>query len=236
MGVSTPLWAGPPFETDDPEPPPLGHWEIYLGTTGYESQGNFLGWGPFLELNYGVFPDTQLSLTEQAAFNWLAGGRSYYGYGDTLVGLKYRFLHETDRWPQAAFYPQVYLPTGDASKDLGTGQFQFLIPLWLQKSWGPWTTYGGGAYWITPGPGYKNWTFVGWELQRDLSDFFTVGGELFFHSADVVGVTDGAGFNLGGFLNFDDINHIVFSAGRDILGNEYQFTGYLAYQWTFPKE
>lgn len=163
-------------------------------------------------------------------------GPGSFGYGDTLLGLKYRFLHESEDWPQAAFYPQMYLPTGNASQGLGTGQFQFLLPLWFQKSWGPWTTYGGGQYWMNPGPGNKNWTFVGWEIQRDLGPTLTLGGEIFYHSPDQVNETDGLGFNLGGYLHFDEINHIAFSAGRDILGNEYQFTGYLAYQWTFPGE
>jgi len=236
LSLATAL-AGPPFETDDPEPTDYQHWEIYCGATGVQTTG--LGWtgtGPFLEINYGGLPDTQFSLTEQVAFSSSLSQPFDYGYGDTLAGVKYRFLHEGDNVPQAAFFPQVNIPTGDASKALGSGQFQFLLPLWIQKSWGPWTTYGGGGYWINPGPGNRNWVFAGWELQRDLGQHLTLGGEVFYHGAQAQGQTDGVGFNVGGMVHFDPVNHIVFSAGRDFIQSTYTFTGYLAYEWTFPAD
>jgi hypothetical protein len=229
-------WAGPPFETDDPEPVEYHHWEIYLGSTGERMADGYFGTGPFLELNFGPLPDVQLSLTEQASFFLPNSGTGHYGYGDTLVGVKVRFLHESDNLPQAAFFPQMNIPTGNAAEGLGYGQDQFLLPLWFQKSWGPWTTYGGGGYWINPGPGNKNWVFLGWEVQRDLSEKFTLGGEVFYHSSDLTGVPDGAGFNLGGFIHLDEVNHIVFSFGRDFIQDEYPFTGYAAYEWTFSMD
>jgi Putative MetA-pathway of phenol degradation len=233
----TKVWAGPPFETDDPEPTDYQHWEIYLGATGVQTQGEgWLGTGPFLELNYGGFPDTQLSLTQQLAFSAPLDGPSAYGYGDTLVGVKYRFIHEGDEIPQVAFFPQVNIPTGDPNKALGYGVVQYFLPLWIQKSWGPWTTYGGGGYWINPGTGNKNWVFAGWELQRDFGENFTFGGEVFYHSPESDGQVEGAGFNLGGMIHFDPVNHIVFSAGRDLIQTTYTFTGYAAYEWTFPNE
>jgi hypothetical protein len=36
MSLTSAVWAGPPFETDDPEPPEPGHWEIYLGATALQ--------------------------------------------------------------------------------------------------------------------------------------------------------------------------------------------------------
>jgi hypothetical protein len=231
------LWAGPPFETDDPEPTDYQHWEIYLGATGIQTAG--LGWtgtAPFLELNCGGLPDTQFSLTEQAAFSSPLSGPSNVGYGDTLIGVKYRFLHESSDVPQGAFYPQMNIPTGDATKGLGSGQVQYLLPLWFQKSWGPWTSFGGGGYWIDPGAGNRNWVFLGWELQRDFGESLTLGGEIFYHGAATQDQIEGMGFNLGGMVHFDPVNHIVFSLGRDIVQSTYSFTGYIAYEWTFPSE
>ena len=230
------LWAGPPFETDDPEPTDYQHWEIYLGTTAQQVSGQgWFGTAPFLSVNYGGFPDTQLSLTTQAAFSF-SGEVNYYGYGDILVGVKYRFIHESAEIPQVAIFPQINIPTGDVSKGLGAGVAQYLLPMWFQKSWDPWTTFGGTGYWINPGTGNKNWLFVGWELQRDFGKHLTLGGEVFYHDASTTAESNGAGFNIGGMAHFDEMNHIVFSIGRDLIQTTYTFTSFVAYEWTFPNE
>lgn len=144
LTVLSPVWAGPPFETDDPEPSEPGHWEIYLGTTGLRIQDDFSGTAPFLELNYGAMPDVQLSLTQQASFNFPDGGDPSFGYGDSLIGLKYRFLHENADIPQAALYPQVNIPTANATKGLGSGQYQFLLP--LEPNCSSFTRFFGPSY------------------------------------------------------------------------------------------
>lgn len=234
LGWISVCWAGPPFQTDDPVPPELGHWEILLGATALKVQDDLSGTAPFLAVNWGGLPEIQFSLTEQAAFNSPTGSNTAFGYGDTQLSVKYRFLHETDGIPQAALFPQITIPAGDSGKGLGSGQVQWLLPLWFQKSWGPWTSFGGGGYWINPGTGNQNWVFLGWEIQRDIAPLFTLGGEIIYHSANVIGEKDSIGFNLGGFLNLDRVNHIVFSAGRDLIQPENQLAGYLAYEWTLP--
>jgi len=234
LGFVSVSWAGPPFATDDPEPPELGHWEIFLGATALQVQDDFSATAPFLAVNWGGLPDVQFSLTAPVAFNSPTGFNSAYGMGDTQLSVKYRFLHETEGMPQAAFFPQVNLPTGDAGKGLGEGQYPIYLPLWFQKSWGPWCSFGGGGYWINPGSGNKNWVFLGWALQRDLSPLVTLGGEIFYHGASASGQIDNMGFNIGGNLNFDPVNHLVFSAGRDLFQPGNQLTAFLAYRWTFP--
>ena len=49
------------------------------------------------------------------------------------------------------------------------------MPLWLQKSVGPWTSYGGGGYWFNPGAGNRSYAYVGWQMQRHLSELATLG-------------------------------------------------------------
>jgi hypothetical protein len=101
----------------------------------------------------------------------------------------------------------------------------------LQKSWGPWTSYGGGGYWINPGEGNRNWVYAGWLLQRDFSKAVTLGGELFHRTSDTDGGESADGFNVGGQINFNEHTHFLFSAGRDFSGPN-RFTRYLALQWT----
>ncbi len=230
--IATPAFAGPPFLTDDPEPVEYRHWEAYLAGTVERTKIERTGTLPHIEINYGLVPDVQVHLIAPETFIHSQDGSSAYSYGDTEAGIKYRFIHETQFMPQVGTFPQVELPTGDSKEGLGNGKAQLFFPLWLQKSFGPWTTYGGGGYWYNPGPENKNWIFLGWELQRDISEKLTLGGEIFYQSADMNDVSDSNGFNIGGFFNLNQNNHILFSLGRDFRGQTH-LRSYLAYQLTF---
>ena len=66
--------------------------------------------------------------------------------------------------------------------------------------------------------------FIHWlRLIKDLGKLWTLGGELFHTTATVEGGSASFNFNLGGQYNFDDGHHILFSAGRGILGDPNQF-------------
>lgn len=232
-------WAGPPFFTDDPEPVEYQHWEVYLASQwSHDKEAGTSGTLPHLEVNYGVAEDLHLHLIVPSAYSGPSEGAKQYGLGDMELGMKYRFINEEEKgWrPQIGTFPIVVLPTGSSSRGLGEGRMKVLFPLWLQKSCGQWTTYGGGGYWYHPGEDNKNYWFTGWLLQREFSKALTVGAEIFNTSPKAKGESDETGFNVGGYLNLSEEHHILFSAGRDLKGPN-TFFGYLAFQWTFgPKE
>jgi hypothetical protein len=58
-----------------------------------------------------------------------------------------------------------------------------LTRLWLQKSFGPWTTYGGGAA-LNSAPGQRDYPFGGWLVQRDFGKHLTLGREFFAQGRD----------------------------------------------------
>jgi len=162
------------------------------------------------------------------------GGSRQYGYGDTELGVKYRFFHETDYLPEIGMFPLVEAPTGDSGRGLGNGQTQVFAPVWLQKSFGKdkeWTTFGGGGFWYNPGIDHRNFFRFGWELQRDLNKYLTLGGEVYHETQMIGGESGHTAFNLGGYVNFDEHRHVLFSAGRDIDGPN-RFSCYLGYQLT----
>jgi len=128
-------------------------------------------------------------------------------------------------------FPQFELPTGNEGSGLGTGHLHVFIPLWLQKSFGAWTTYGGGGLWVNPGPGNRNYWYVGWQVQRRLSRLATLGTEIFCTTSTQVGGSADLRFNLGLVLDFTEHHHLLFSAGRGMVGNSL-LQGYLAYQLT----
>jgi hypothetical protein len=142
--------AGPPFATDDPEPVAYQHFEFYTLTTGSAVRGDTSGIGPAWEFNYGLIPNGQIHIIAPMAFDAPAGGPSQFGYGDTEIGFKYRFIDEDKNGtqPMVGVYPLVELPTGNANLGLGAGNLRAYFPVWIQKSFGDWTTYGGGGYWV----------------------------------------------------------------------------------------
>jgi hypothetical protein len=231
-GLTAPAFAGPPFLTDDPEPVEYRHWEIYLASVHAKDNDGWSGTAPHFEVNYGVLPNLQLHLIAPLAYVKPNDGSSHYGFGDLELGAKYRFIQETDWLPQVGIFPLIEVPTGSSSRGLGNGKAQVFLPLWLQKSWGPWTTYGGGGYWRNSGSGNKDYWFFGWEGQRDLSKTLTVGAEFFYNTASTERGTFGFGFNIGAIINFTEEHHFMCSAGRDFHG-ENLFSAYVAYQWTF---
>ena len=226
------IWAGPPFVTDDPEPVDYRHGEFYISSTYENNKDGEEGTLPQFEFNYGPLPDLQLHLLIPLAFAHPSGGPTTYGLGDTEVGVKYRFIHETDATPQIGAFPIIHIPTGDSVRDLGDGHLPVFLPVWLQKSRGPWTTYGGGGYWINPGEGKKDFWQLGWLVQRYVSKYLTLGVEIYYFGKDANDSRDRTGYNIGGIVNLSEERHVLFSAGSDVSGNN-RFSAYLGYQWTY---
>lgn len=231
--------AGPPFITDDPEPVEYKHWEINIGTMDFrDSPGDWSGLGPLFEVNYGVLPDVQLHIIAPFAYDKPKDEHGHYGYGDTELGIKYRFVHEDEEgWrPQIGVFPLVEVPTGNHDLGLGNGKAQLFVPVWLQKSIGKWTTYGGGGYWFNPGDeGNRDYWLVGWELQRKITENFSLGAEIYHTSPDTRGGSSSTTVNLGAIWEITEHHHILISAGHSVQGPA-EFSGYFAYQLTFGPE
>jgi hypothetical protein len=237
LGAAGAAHAGPPFVTDDPEPVDLGHWEVYGFSAGTHVQGDSSGVLAGTEVNYGAAPNLQLHAIVPLAYDDPKGGAAQVGVGDVELGAKYRFITpgEKDWFPQVGVFPLVELPTGDSDRGLGSGKARVFLPVWLQKDFGDWTTYGGGGYWINPGPGNKNYWFTGWLLQRQVTKQLALGAEVFRQTAMQQGGRDSASFNLGGVYDITEHYHLLFSAGRGLQDarDSNQFSYYLALQKTF---
>ena len=225
-------WAGPPFQTDDPEPVPWHHWEVYLAAMSARDPAGISGTLPHLEVNNGVGPNMMVHLIAPYSFQQATGGNTVRGFGDTELGVKYRFQQEGPSRPMLGVFPLLEVPTGNAASGLGSGHVQGFLPLWAQKSWGAWTDYGGGGYWINPGAQNRNYWFIGNTVQRDINAHLTLGGEYFYTSASTQGGRDGTVVNVGGQYNFSETHHLLFSAGHSLTGAARTIT-YLAYLRTF---
>jgi hypothetical protein len=224
--------GGPPYVTDDPEPVEYQHWEVYLASQYQHGSDGASGTLPQVEVNYGVMPNLQLHLIAPEAWDAPSGAIRHFGYGDTELGAKYRFLEETAGRPQVGVFPLVELPTGDSARGLGSGHTQVFLPVWLQKTAGAWTTYGGTGYWINPGAGNRNWWFTGWLVQRQVLPSLAVGAEIFHESARSDGGESDTKMNVGLIWDLNDTCHILASIGPTIQGPT-GYQAYLGFQLTF---
>lgn len=233
-------WAGPPFQTDDPDPVPLGHYEFYtFGASDGTVAGGTDLFVPALEFNWGAVPNVQIHAVLPMDVNFAPGhGPVNYGLTDTELGVKYRFVQEGKHRPEIGTFPFIELPSGSAARGLGVGSTWYRLPVWIQKSWGDWTTYGGAGRVVTNAPGYKSYTFVGWLGQRKLNNRWTLGAEVFGHGEQGIASTvprSATMLDAGGYYYFTPGFELLFCIGHSISG-EAETYSYLGLYWTWGKD
>ena len=126
-------YAGPPFLTDDPEPVEYHHGEFYVFSILDATNGSTTIQVPAFELNYGIAEETQAHIIAPLTAYASDGNPTQYGLGDLQLGVKYRFLKETEDWPQLGIYPMLMVPTGNVVRGLGNGSAWAELPLWAKK-------------------------------------------------------------------------------------------------------
>lgn len=141
-------FAPPPLVTGDVPTAGKGIFELYAGGRYQESEsGNPARLLPFTELVYGV--------TDRQEITFEIAGLSQdheYGINDAVVGTKYIFLKETGKRPGIAGSFELKLPTGDESRGLGSGEFDYNLRLRGQKTWGWFTAIGNVGYTFVTDP------------------------------------------------------------------------------------
>jgi hypothetical protein len=212
------LQAGPPFVTDDPEPPPPGGWEINIPFILERTPGNTEMNAPLFDLNYGL-PNIQLNLQFPIEIVHEDNNRTAAGLGDMLLGVKWRFFKNERSQLQIGMYPELLVPTGDESHNLGEGRFAVVLPLVAQKSWDKWTLYGNVGFWWRTAAGTRNYVYTGAVLEREINDRLTLGVEFFGNPPKERGARSDVAFDLGGIWKLSAHVNFLFTGGRDIVGD-----------------
>ena len=234
-------WCGPPFQTDDPEPIGFRNYEFYTFATADGTPVEMDTQGPAVEFNWGALPNLHLHIIIPAAAIFPGGpGARAFGIGDIEMGIKYRFVEETKRRPMIGTFVMFELPTGSSSRGLGVGKTWYKLPLWVQKSFGPWTTYGGAGETVFKNvPGYRNYPFAGWLVQRDLGKKVTLGTEVFYHGPEGIATAQTRPATLvdfGGYYKFRDPGfQLLFCYGHTAVGQKENYA-YLGLYWTWGKK
>jgi outer membrane putative beta-barrel porin/alpha-amylase len=222
------IQAGPPFVTEDPEPPPPGGWEINVPFIIERTPGETDMNTPLFDLNYGL-PNIQLKLEIPVEVIHDDSDGTASGAGDLLLGVKWRFLNNERSQFQLGTYPQVLVPTRDHARGLGQGGSAFVLPLIAQKTWDKWTLYGNVGYWWQAGTENRDYVYAGAVLERETNERLELGVELFGNSPKERGGPSELAFNVGGTWKLSDHFNLLFSAGRDIVGDTHAMA-YIGFQ------
>jgi hypothetical protein len=246
--LSTAALAGPPFQTDDPEPVDFRHYEFYTFAASDGTAVETDAVGPAFEFNWGPLPNVHLHLIAPLAAILPANnpalapagtGPRAVGLGDIELGIKYRFVQESKYCPMIGTFTMFELPSGSAVRGLGVGKTWYKVPLWAQKSFGPWTTYGGGGVTFVSAPGYRNFPYAGWLVQRDLGKKLTLGTEVFYHGPEGLATPQtrpATLVDLGGYYKFRDPGfQLLFCYGHTAIGQTENYA-YLGLYWTWGKD
>jgi hypothetical protein len=243
--MARPALAGPPFQTDDPEPVDFRHYEFYIfgGSDGTPVETDPVG--PAAEFNWGAVPNLQIHVvlpfgailpSNNPAYAPAGVGPSAYGLTDMEIGVKYRFVQESKWTPMIGTFPMIEAPTGSYSKGLGVGATWYKLPIWMQKDWGHWTTYGGGGFTVVNQTQYSTFPFGGWLIQRDIGKKWTLGGEIYSHGAEGLATPQTKAATMadfGGYYYFRNPGfQLLFAYGHTIAGQTEDYA-YLGLYWTW---
>ena len=122
--------GGPPLITDDPDTPGPGYWEINLSGLFEKNRLERRFETPRLDVNYGVGRRIQLKYE----IPWLEvrppGQPTRSGAGNSVTGVKWRFLGAEGKRVAWSVYPQLEFNTDHGSVDKGLVEpgRQLLLP------------------------------------------------------------------------------------------------------------
>lgn len=240
--------AGPPFQTDDPTPVDLGHYEAYVfgGLDGTPVELDTVG--PAFEFNWGAIPDIQLHAilplgaivpSNNPVYAPAGAGPRAFGVTDTELGVKFGFIHQTSHRPQIGSFTMFEIPTGSYAKGLGVGRVWYKLPLWAEKEFGPWSLCGGMGYAVVPQFQYRNYLYGGFLVKREVNKKLELSAEIFSHAAEGLAAAQTQASTLidaGGYYHFNSPGlQLLFAYGHSVAGQTENYA-YLGLYRTWGKD
>ena len=244
------LWAqGPPYQTDDPVPVDLHHYEFYIFGTMDGTPKEVDSTGPGFEFNWGAIPRVQihavLPIGTVAPMNdpvYLPEGTGPITYGptDMELGAKIAWIKESKHFPQIGSFTMFEMPTGNSDRGLGVGKVWYKLPIWVQKNIGDWTLDGGAGYQVVPQTDFHNFAYGGFLVKKKLSERLELGAEIFAHGAEGIApaqIESSALVDIGGYYHFKKHpgEQFLFCYGHSVAGQTENYA-YVGMYWTWGKD
>jgi hypothetical protein len=243
-------WAqGPPYQTDDPVPVDLHHYEFYIFGSADGTPAEMDSQGPAFEFNWGAIPRVQV----HAILPWgvvapsndpayLPGGTgpTEFGLTDMELGAKIAWIRESKYVPQIGTFTMFEMPTGNYDEGLGVGKVWYRFPLWLQKNIGKWLLDGGAGETVVPQTSYRDFPYGGFLLKYGLSERLELGGEVFSHGKEGFATPQTQAstlIDLGGYYHFkhNPNEQFLFCYGHSVAGQTENYA-YVGMYWTWGKD
>jgi hypothetical protein len=177
---ASPALAGPPFQSDDPQPTDYKHFEIYAFTKGVTGEAGRSGQSG-IDFNYGAAPNLQLTAVLPYGFDNPSSDVSASGLSNVELAAKYRFLRQDTFGLDVSFFPRVFLPS---PSDAGDARSSLLLPLWVQRDWGDVSAFGGGGCQFALNGPARHSCVVGGTVTRQFLPDLQLGVELFHQTSD----------------------------------------------------
>jgi hypothetical protein len=227
-----PAFAGPPYISDDPETTDYQHFEIYtytIGTTTHDGSAREAG----IDFNYGAGPNLQLTAVVPLGYESPADAPGSTGLGNIELAVKYRFLRQDDVGFDVSLFPRVFLPSG--TPYAGTRYTSLFLPVWVEKDWGKWSTFGGGGCELNRGGDSRNFCQMGWVLARQVLPDLQIGLEIAHQTADTKAGVATTSVGAGITYDINEHYHLMAYAGPGIqnAAENDQCSWYAAVQFTF---
>jgi hypothetical protein len=232
VSFALPAFAGPPYVTDDPEPTDYKHFEIYLFADGTITRNDNAG-QTGVDFNYGAAPNLQLTAVLPLAYDRPADGTRALGRGNIELAAKVRLLHQESFGWDVSVFPRIFLSSPSSAAP--ERHSSLLLPIWLEKDWNEWATFGGGGCVLHPGGAAKNSCLMGWAVTRQVLPRLQLGAELSHQTADSGGKRASTGIGAGARYDVSEHLHLVGSIGPGIQhsADTNQYSWYAALLMTF---
>lgn len=227
--------GGPPLLTDDPGTPGPRRWEINLAATIERRRGEWSLEAPLLDINYGVGERIQLKFE----LPWLilneGDDKTKSGLGNSLLGVKWRFVDEDRHGVAMSVYPQLEFnnPTGSARRGLVEEGAQLLLPVQVARQVGAIEVNAEVGYGLVQN-GSDEWIYglaFGYSASERLELLWEVHGTALRDFRE-----DSLLFNVGTRWKLNNKLVVLGSAGRgfrDSPGGVNAFIAYMGVQFNF---
>lgn len=225
--------GSPPLITDDPGTPGNGHWEINLGVSTEKRPGERLSELPLIDVNYGIGDRLQLKYEVPYLRLSESGAATESGFGNSDIGVKWRFLDGGEHGLSVSIYPQLeFNNPGSSADDRGLAEHgtAFVLPFQFEREAGPVTlVWQVGREFRSSGDAWIYGISAGHRFTESIEIAVELAGNA-TTKFDRTALTA----NVGVAIDFSERTSLLFSFGRELHNHDEpraSFIGYIGVQW-----